>query len=132
MSENFVSLDESEELPEVYKIIKRTNDTISDRRKFLKNAARTIAGMGGLAAFGATVARCTDDAEIDISANNSKKCTCHVVCKCNTVSGDKGTRKQDIWDDTICSCNSVCTCDTVCTCEGKGGGGGGGTYYYPN
>ena len=115
---------EDEETPVVYKFtIKGSRDGNSDRRKFLKNAAI------GLLGFSAVLSACEKESEIDLQCIGDK-CTCHVVCTCDTVSGDDSSRYSVIWNGTVCTCNKVCTCNTVSTCGCDAHSSG--SYYYPN
>lgn len=124
---------ESEEQPEVYKIVKRGKTDAKSRRDFLKN----VSGSLGLAALSNAISGC-DGSNFSINVEDDV-CRCHVVCACDSETNDgKSTRDAEwgsVYDGYICTCNTVCTCNSVCTCDtvttGGGGGGGGYHYWYP-
>lgn len=129
-------LEQTEEEPQVYKVARILKTAgPKDRREFMKNAA----GFLGLVSLGSFLSGCEKESEINIQCDQGK-CTCHVVCTCDTVNDGEASEHGSIWIsnfngqtctcDTVCDCNTVCGCDTVCTCNSQGGGGG--SYYYPN
>ena len=118
---------EDEDTPVVYKFTIRGRDAsgVTDRRKFLKDASLGLLGLS------AALSACEKESIIDLECQDNR-CTCHVVCTCDTVSDTDSSWHNAVWSGTICTCNTVCTCDTVSTCSCDSQGGGGGPYWYPN
>jgi hypothetical protein len=129
--------DLSEEAPQIYKIVKRGNQTSPERREVLKKLAASMS----LSALATSFSGCGDGSDYTINANN-QKCLCHVVCVCDTEADKKKSIKSSTWIsqhsnttctcDTVCTCNTVCTCDSVstCTCDSEGSSSGGGGHYW--
>jgi hypothetical protein len=129
--------DAPQEEPKIIKaaLIRKTNGP-KGRREFMKDAA----GLLGMLSVGSFLASCEKSSEFMIECDQ-EKCTCHVVCTCDTVGDGTASQHNSFWTsqlsgqtctcDTVCTCNTQCYCDTVCTCNSQGGGGGT-SYWYPN
>jgi hypothetical protein len=85
-----------------------------------------------IAALAAGAAAGCERSKIEIFTNKVGKCTCHVVCTCDTDTPDNDATWERTTTGSVCTCDIVCTCNTVCTCnsQGSSGSGSGSSYWY--
>jgi hypothetical protein len=119
-----VGPDDAKESPQIFGVARCSGPAFRGRREFL----RSLSGTLSLSALAVFLGGCAEDSEYGVNVDG-EKCTCHVVCTCDTVA-DEGSRKEAQWtsrhNGTVCTCDTVCTCNTVCTCDTVHMGGGGG------